>query len=109
MQVFEKSQLIVSADREKTVRVWDLLRPQCMQIIKFKESDFPGKQGFSTVFLDPINGNDTCFTDVRISKLQKKNFLDYRFLLIAYTKSNRCFKMTGKREMFHFLIDFKKR
>lgn len=57
MLVFENRQLLISADREKTVRVWDLLRPQCLQIIKLKEWDFPGKQGFSFVFLNPTNGN----------------------------------------------------
>lgn len=71
MQVFEKNQLLVSADREKIVRVWDLIRPECLQIIKIKESDFPGKQGFSTVFVDPINGNYILYISLVFMRLTK--------------------------------------
>ncbi|GIY80789.1 WD repeat-containing protein on Y chromosome, partial [Caerostris darwini] len=50
--VDEKCLFVISADRDKTIRVWNLLRPMCLQVIKFKEADFAGKHIFATLFLD---------------------------------------------------------
>ncbi|GBM14388.1 hypothetical protein AVEN_124222-1, partial [Araneus ventricosus] len=54
--VDEKRLNVISADRDKTIRVWSLLRPQCLQTIKFKEGDFAGKNIFASLYLDKEYG-----------------------------------------------------
>lgn len=70
---------LISADYEKTLRVWDLVRPNCLQIMKFKEPEFPGKQSFASCFLDPMNGNKSAgLTTIYVYKRRNSDTVTYQ-------------------------------
>ncbi|GFV57188.1 WD repeat-containing protein on Y chromosome [Trichonephila clavipes] len=50
--VDEKRLYLISADRERIIRIWNLRAPKCLQVLKFKESEFSERQVFASVFLD---------------------------------------------------------
>ncbi|XP_055944503.1 WD repeat-containing protein on Y chromosome-like [Argiope bruennichi] len=102
--VAEKHDCIISADRDKTVRVWSLLRSECLQVIKFKEADFAGKQIFATLYLDKeydkliITTNRIAVLNARSADLRKAAHPDSELIIYtAYNSVFDCFITVGNK------------
>ncbi|XP_035221835.1 WD repeat-containing protein 64-like isoform X2 [Stegodyphus dumicola] len=69
--VDEKRLFLVSVDRERNLRVWDLLRPTCLQHFRFKDVEIPGRHPFCSAFLDTEMGK-LFLTTNRIAVLESR-------------------------------------
>ncbi|XP_071034541.1 WD repeat-containing protein on Y chromosome-like [Parasteatoda tepidariorum] len=84
------------------MRVWDLMSPTCLQIMKFRESDFPRKQNLSSIYMDSETGR-LILTSNRVGVLkifERTNRTSAHpesdlILLVAYSAPFECLVTVG--------------
>ncbi|KAG8201990.1 hypothetical protein JTE90_027460 [Oedothorax gibbosus] len=102
--VDEKRLMIVSVDRIQTIRIWDMLRPRCLQLIKFQEGEFSGRQVFPFLYLDQQH-DKLIITTSRIAVLkaygptakQKAHYDSELLILIIYNNLFDCLITVGNK------------
>ncbi|GFS88725.1 WD repeat-containing protein on Y chromosome [Nephila pilipes] len=102
--VDEKRLYVISADRDKIIRIWNLLTPVCLQVLRFKESDFSERQIFASLYLDQeydkliITTNRIAVISACRKEIRKVAHPDSELVIfVGYSSVFECFITIGNK------------